>query len=777
MSTKGSGPIQLRPFAHVAYHYSAKSSRSSIKSCQRERRVDDAVCKAITSMNELFSGNEVSQSQGAFRTLPATDKAFSDLRFNISNFHDRLSAHAVPSEFTAWASITKVGLNAYGCVSQSQCKNENSVVPRGEVVRSIVHHIDLPHVRESCSLSGSSLVCETLPDIFRSGHASELINVDSIESGFHLEIQTYADPNLAPGSKSLNELAGLLVLHNLCIPADPLIPEECGMRLFTVSKGSAGPRSQRLILDARRVSAVCHVPPAPPMGSVSALAAIEFGAPENWASCQWEIDSTDLSCYFYSLRNFIPGLAGLLFLEGVKPCAVKQLLVKWLELALVSKSPFSADDPRCDAKRLESALKEFDWNLGVLGFTSPAMGFSWSPWLAQTATNYLVKNALKDEKVFHIVHQMRSADASRQASNVCHEEAAVMTYLDDITALSRKKVEGQSVMDVIRKTCRSFGLHTHKDNRVVSSSCEGVNQTLVSIGVEICLEPEGKVVVRPRADKLRILIAATEYFVKGPDLVPHKSIERLLGHWAWILQIKRSFYSILYEVYHLIYGGGVAPRSKSGKPEGVGKSGKPGVVFVPDAVKKEFQHLLNLVPFLESDLCMPLSPTVYMSDAGPVYGAVVKAVLPAPHPTYSDEINVDDLTHRWKLVFSHRWVRESHNNILEAKTTLWCAQLAQKNHRTVCWSDSLVTIGAFSKGRSSSFSLNRVCRMFLAVQLDRNIVLLLRYVCSGSNYADGPSRGLKFASVAVETRLKEDARRKKGQSGEEADRGAVVDRS
>ena len=63
------------------------------------------------------------------------------------------------------------------------------------------------------------------------------------------------------------------------------------------------------------------------------------------------------------------------------------------------------------------------------------------------------------------------------------------------------------------------------------------------------------------------------------------------------------------------------------------------------------------------------------------------------------------------------------------------------NKRVLIFTDSLVTLGALSKGRSSARQLLRVCRQAAAVQLGCRIRLYLRWVPSERNLADGPSRG------------------------------------
>ena len=55
--------------------------------------------------------------------------------------------------------------------------------------------------------------------------------------------------------------------------------------------------------------------------------------------------------------------------------------------------------------------------------------------------------------------------------------------------------------------------------------------------------------------------------------------------------------------------------------------------------------------------------------------------------------------------------------------------------------DSQVTVGAFSKGRSSKAILNGVARRLGSLLLATGIKVYWRYIRTNRNHADGPSRG------------------------------------
>ena len=105
-----------------------------------------------------------------------------------------------------------------------------------------------------------------------------------------------------------------------------------------------------------------------------------------------------------------------------------------------------------------------------------------------------------------------------------------------------------------------------------------------------------------------------------------------------------------------------------------------------------------------------------------------------------------DPVDRWHLEVAWKWTTPEHNNILEARAAVAAFQRATKatatwGKRILLISDSQVTIGALSKGRSSVMILNRLCRRMAAMVLGLQIKPYLRYVRTWRNIADGPSRG------------------------------------
>ena len=119
------------------------------------------------------------------------------------------------------------------------------------------------------------------------------------------------------------------------------------------------------------------------------------------------------------------------------------------------------------------------------------------------------------------------------------------------------------------------------------------------------------------------------------------------------------------------------------------------------------------------------------------------------------------LPSRWELTWKGRWKYDGHINALELQTVQGIARhLARArtswDQRFLVLCDSMVTIGCCHKMRSRSFKLLRGVRQLGAVELACGVNLLLRWIPSAWNPADGPSRG-EPVGPAQETALKDKA--------------------
>ena len=94
----------------------------------------------------------------------------------------------------------------------------------------------------------------------------------------------------------------------------------------------------------------------------------------------------------------------------------------------------------------------------------------------------------------------------------------------------------------------------------------------------------------------------------------------------------------------------------------------------------------------------------------------------------------------------HHWKRLDHINVLEAQMILSLAKhLGRANFqhqtRTLIFTDSMVALGLYAKGRSSVRALLRLARRMLVLRFFAGVRLVLRHIETLRNMADGPTRG------------------------------------
>lgn len=118
---------------------------------------------------------------------------------------------------------------------------------------------------------------------------------------------------------------------------------------------------------------------------------------------------------------------------------------------------------------------------------------------------------------------------------------------------------------------------------------------------------------------------------------------------------------------------------------------------------------------------------------------------------------------RWSRVAQVKWSRKEHINVGEARSTLLAVRHSSRSpqvrgRRVLIFSDSLVTVGCMSKGRSSSYPLNQQCRRAAAHILFWGTRLYMRYIPSALSQADAPS-GNRRIGVVPSAKFKKERRR------------------
>eukprot|EP00438_Fugacium_kawagutii_P008464 Skav230206 [mRNA] locus=scaffold2443:266117:270539:+ [translate_table: standard] len=101
---------------------------------------------------------------------------------------------------------------------------------------------------------------------------------------------------------------------------------------------------------------------------------------------------------------------------------------------------------------------------------------------------------------------------------------------------------------------------------------------------------------------------------------------------------------------------------------------------------------------------------------------------------------------KWDLISSKSWENiDEHINVKEARVVLMairrlCRTTSNLGSRCLILSDSMVSILALSKGRSSAGSINKLCRRAAAYITCGSLDIHLRHIISEHNPADAPSR-------------------------------------
>ena len=125
--------------------------------------------------------------------------------------------------------------------------------------------------------------------------------------------------------------------------------------------------------------------------------------------------------------------------------------------------------------------------------------------------------------------------------------------------------------------------------------------------------------------------------------------------------------------------------------------------------------------------------------------SVFKEPLADPRPFHQDPEWVEELADSlsFRELLRYKFRKKGHINVLECRVhKTWLKHCAKRhpNSRVVALLDSRVTLGATSKGRSSSRALCRVLQGSLGYILGGGLYPGGLHICSSKNRSDGPSR-------------------------------------
>jgi hypothetical protein len=296
-------------------------------------------------------------------------------------------------------------------------------------------------------------------------------------------------------------------------------------------------------------------------------------------------------------------------------------------------------------------------------------------------------------------------------------------------------------------TLNSRGLEV-KPSKVVYPSSDGVDV----VGVELHGR-DGSFGLSPA--KLRRLCSSTIALLERGSATGLE-LSVLIGRWTWAILPVRPAFSVFSSVYRFVE---VASSEYTLWP----------------SVRRELELILSLAPLLWVSLRANLASTVIATDSSSFAFGVTYATAENVQEVLEEDsmavvssagLSADGLDDpqkiqssfalgasglrqvsnlRWKTAISSRWKHSEHINVLECRAVLtalrWLlSRPSLLGRRVLLLSDSAVAVAALNKGRSSSFPLLRCLRSVSALLLSSGTRLIVRWIPSGANPADAPSR-------------------------------------
>jgi hypothetical protein len=372
------------------------------------------------------------------------------------------------------------------------------------------------------------------------------------------------------------------------------------------------------------------------------------------------------------------------------------------------------------------------------------MGFSHAVFLANTAHEHVVysSGALRREDSL-----LCSPSPLLSFSAVLHG-----IVIDDLFLFSLGLQLATGVLERVLAAYAAAGFVV-KQSKVVRPTLAAVKVLGFEVGGPLCM-------VQLPFDAARGLLAATLAVLRR-DLSTGLGLRQLIGGWLWWLLLRRPALSVLQHSFRFME---VAGRRR---------------FSLWPCVRRELCVLLGLAPLLHARLDASVHPHALASDASELAGglvvstpapalrrmlgplcssrfhAVAQTLLRGPARDVSPEAALAAREYErfyaavradaWNCVVSFPWRGLEHINVLELRAVLltvhWLLSFPSAHgRRAFLLVDSTAAYFSLWKGRSSSPSLLRVLRKIAALLLASGSSLMVGWVPTDVNPADGASR-------------------------------------
>ena len=414
------------------------------------------------------------------------------------------------------------------------------------------------------------------------------------------------------------------------------------------------------------------------------------------------------------------------------------------------------------------------------------MGFSWSFYLVQALHVQACIDSLGG-----------SADRlvldARPPPSLSSSTTLSMPYCDNTHILSLRADASQDGKDRVKETLQGWGFDVHEE----------VSATTLFPTLGGVIDGQAGL-VRASSERIWRLRRVCHYMLSHP--VSSKMVQQVLGHSMVVLVLNRSGMGIFRSAYDFA--------AKGFKRKELWPS-----------AKTEFENFSGILPMLVSDLRLPWSRTVTVTDASPEgFGICEKEfaeesvgevgcwqerwrykrtpieewaprrralgdplsdlATAARNPEAFEQSDVYSrneefaevpsfmleaegfrvaMSGRWKHLHEHITLKEARTLTLAVRRLSRASQNHGKKHLVLV--DNLGLALSIGKGRSANHAMLRVNQKIGALLLACNIVLRARWIPSELNVADGPSRGKSVAGYLDSTKGKEEeaCRRDPGQ--------------